>query len=95
MKGTKFMNRNRAISFMIFLLISLLLLSACSTRTSDSGYSLKTVGKRIDSNIYVMNVTMLGSPVSNKNMEGESISRQYSDIYGFGNSRLWQGGEGL
>ena len=89
------MNRNRALSIMIFLLISLLLLSACSTRTSDSGYSLKTVGKRIDSNIYVMNVTMLGSPVSNKNMEGESISRQYSDIYGFGNSRLWQDGKGL
>ncbi len=73
----------------------LLLLSACSTRTSDSGYSIKTVGKRIDSNIYVLSVTMLGTPVSNKNTEGQSVARQYSDLYGFGNARLWQDGKGL
>ena len=80
----------------LFLLIALaLVLTACSTRTSDSGYSLKTVGKRIDSNIYVLNVTMLGDPVSNKNIGGEGISRQYSDIYGYGNSRIWEDGKGM
>ena len=72
-----------------------LALTACSTRTSDSGYSLKTVGKRIDSNIYVLNVTMLGDPVSNKNIGGEGVSRQYSDIYGYGNSRIWEDGKGM
>ncbi len=81
--------------FYIIAMLLLLILSACSTRTSDSGFSLKTVGKRIDSNIYVLNVTMLGSPLSNKNTEGESIARQYSDLYGYGNSRLWQDGKGL
>ena len=48
----------------------ILILSACSTRTSDSGFSVKTVGKRIDSNIYILNVTMLGDPKSNKNIGG-------------------------
>ena len=89
----------KKITIYIFLGIILTLivvsLSACSTRTSDSGYSLKTVGKRIDSNIYVLNVTMLDEPESNKNIGGEGVSRQYSDIYGFGNSRLWQDGKGL
>ncbi len=82
-------------TIVLFMLTALLLLTACSTRTSDSGYSVKTVGKRIDSNIYILNVTMLGTPLSNKNVEGESVSRQYSDIYGYGNSRLWQDGKGL
>ena len=79
----------------ICVLVMVLLLTACSTRTSDSGYSLKTVGKRIDSNIYILNVTMINDPYSNKNIGGEGIQRQYSDIYGFGNSRLWQDGKGM
>ena len=79
----------------LMVLAFLMVLTACSTRTSDSGYSLKTVGKRIDSNIYVLNVTMLGDPVSNKNIGGEGVARQYSDIYGFGNTRLWQDGKGM
>ena len=79
----------------LLILALMLVLTACSTRTSDSGYSLKTVGKRIDSNIYVLNVTMLGDPISNKNIGGEGVSRQYSDIYGFGNTRIWQDGKGM
>lgn len=80
--------------FFVFCILAVAL-SGCTTRTSDSGYSLKTVGKRIDSNIYVLNVTMLSDPKSNKNIGGEGVSRQYSDIYGFGNTRLWQDGKGL
>lgn len=79
----------------LLIIVLALVLTACSTRTSDSGYSLKTVGKRIDSNIYILNVTMLGDPISNKNIGGEGVSRQYSDIYGFGNSRIWQDGKGM
>lgn len=79
----------------LFLSICFLAISGCTTRTSDSGYSQKTLGKKIDSNIYVLNVTMLGDPVSNKNIGGEGVSRQYSDIYGYGNSRLWQDGKGM
>ncbi len=86
---------SKKILCMTFSFLLLLFLSACSTRTSDSGYSIKTVGKRIDSNIYVLDVTMLGTPVSNKNTEGQSVARQYSDLYGFGNARLWQDGKGL
>ena len=82
-------------AMILMVLAFLMVLTACSTRTSDSGYSLKTVGKRIDSNIYVLNVTMLGDPVSNKNIGGEGVARQYSDIYGFGNTRLWQDGKGM
>lgn len=89
------MNKNKLFVIFGILILAVLVLSACSTRTSDSGYSLKTVGKRIDSNIYVLNVTMLGDPKSNKNIGGEGVARQYSDIYGFGNSRLWQDGKGL
>ena len=70
-------------------------LSGCFTRTSDSGFSLTTVGKKIDSNIYVLNVTMLGDPISNQTMGGEGIQRQYKDVYGYGNTRLWQDGKGL
>lgn len=80
---------------MILLAVIIFTLSACTTRTSDSGYSQKTLGKKIDSNIYILNVTMLGDPVSNKNIGGEGVARQYSDLYGFGNSRLWQDGKGL
>ena len=69
------------ILFLGFLCI--MMLGACSTRTSDSGFTQKTVGRRIDSNIYVLNVTMLADPFSNKNIGGEGVSRQYSDIYGF------------
>lgn len=83
------------IKITIFAVLLIIIFSACSTRTSDSGYSLKTVGKRIDSNIYIMNVTMLDEAKSNKNLGGEGVSRQYSDLYGFGNSRLWQDGKGL
>ena len=83
----------RLIILCIFLCV--IFLGACTTRTSDSGYSLKTIGNRIDSNIYVLNVTMLGEPESNKNLGGEGVARQYSDIYGFGNSRLWQDGKGM
>ena len=89
------MKKKNLFAFFVILLFAVLVMSACSTRTSDSGYSLKTVGKRIDSNIYVLNVTMLGDPKSNKNIGGEGVARQYSDIYGFGNSRLWQDGKGL
>lgn len=87
------MNKKYLLSILITIIA--LSLAACSTRTSDSGYSLKTVGKKIDSNIYVLNVTMLEPPVSNKNIGGEGVARQFSDIYGFGNSRLWQDGKGL
>ena len=38
---------------------------------------------------------MLGEAKSNKNLGGEGVQRQYSDIYGFGNSRIWQDGKGL
>lgn len=89
------MKKKNLFAIFVILLFAVLVMSACSTRTSDSGYSLKTVGKRIDSNIYVLNVTMLGDPKSNKNIGGEGVARQYSDIYGFGNSRLWQDGKGL
>lgn len=85
----------KKIAICILLILICVLFSACSTRTSDSGYSLKTVGKKIDSNIYILNVTMLGEPTSNKNLGGEGVSRQYSDIYGFGSSRLWQDGKGM
>ncbi|MBQ6509272.1 MAG: hypothetical protein IJI07_07350 [Flexilinea sp.] len=77
------------------LCVCILILSGCTTRTSDSGFSQKTLGKKIDSNIYILNVTMLGDPISNKNIGGEGVSRQYSDIYGFGNSRIWQDGKGM
>ncbi len=89
------MNKKTAWIIITLFFVTAMVLSSCSTRTSDSGYSLKTVGKRIDSNIYVLNVTMLGDPVSNKNIGGEGVARQYSDIYGFGNSRLWQDGKGM
>ena len=79
----------------ILLCLCLIMAAGCTTRTSDSGYLLKTVGKKIDSNIYVLNVTVLGEPFSNKNIGGEGVARQYSDIYGFGNSRIWQDGKGL
>ncbi|MBQ6342942.1 MAG: hypothetical protein IJI41_07465 [Anaerolineaceae bacterium] len=89
------MKLHKTFSIIIFICLIAVVLSACSTRTSDSGYSLKTVGKRIDSNIYVLNVTMLEETISNKNIGGEGVARQYSDIYGFGNSRLWQDGKGM
>ena len=89
------MNYKRYLIIILCLVIFTIVFSACSTRTSDSGYSLKTVGNRIDSNIYVLNVTMLDDPHSNKNIGGEGVARQYSDIYGFGNSRIWQDGKGL
>ena len=76
-------------------ILFVILLSACSTQTSDSGKTLKTIGKRVDSNIYKLNVTMLGEPISNRVIGGEGVSRQYKDIYGFGNTRLWQDGKGL
>lgn len=81
--------------YLLAAIIFVILVSACSTQTSDSGMTLKTIGKRIDSNIYKLNVTMLGDPLSNKNIGGEGVARQFSDIYGFGNSRLWQDGKGL
>lgn len=82
--------------FVLFiLLMTVCILCGCSSRTSDSGIVLKTVGNHIDSNIYVLNVTMLGEPKSNKNIGGEGASRQYSDVYGYGNTRLWQDGKGM
>lgn len=81
--------------FVFLSICMIMIISGCTTRTSDSGFSQKTLGKKIDSNIYILNVTMLGDPISNKNIGGEGVSRQYSDIYGFGNSRLWQDGKGL
>ena len=86
---------DKKILISLFVFLCLLTAAGCTTRTSDSGYSLKTVGNKIDSNIYVLNVTMLGEAKSNKNLGGEGVQRQYSDIYGFGNSRLWQDGKGL
>lgn len=80
---------------MILLIALCLVMTACSTRTSDSGYTQKTVGKKNDSNVYVLNVTMLGDPVSNKNIGGEGVARNYDGIYGYGNTRLWQDGKGL
>lgn len=89
------MKNKKPLYIFLFALLTVFVFSACSTRTSDSGYSLKTVGKRIDSNIYILNVTMMGEARSNKNLGGEGESRQYSDIYGYGNSRIWQDGKGL
>ena len=89
------MHTKKILLFVLFCVLTVMVFASCSTRTSDSGYSLKTVGKKIDSNIYVLNVTMLGAPISNKNTGGEGVSRQYSDIYGFGNTRLWQDGKGM
>lgn len=89
------MKSKKVLFIFTLLCLTVFMLTGCSTRTSDSGYSLKTVGHRTDSNIYVLNVTMLDDPYSNKNIGGEGVSRQYSDIYGFGNSRLWQDGKGL
>ena len=86
---------NRKFLILLFLFVCLYTISACTTRTSDSGYNLKTVGNRIDSNIYILNVTMLGEAKSNKNLGGEGVQRQYSDIYGVGNSRIWHDGKGL
>lgn len=81
--------------FVFLSICMIMIISGCTTRTSDSGFSQKTLGKKIDSNIYILNVTMLGDPISNKNIGGEGVSRQYSDIYGFGNSRIWQDGKGM
>ncbi len=89
------MQKKKIYIIMILSLVIVAVLSACQTRISDSGYSLKSVGTNIDSNIYILDVTMLGDPISNKNMSGEGASRQYSDIYGYGNMRLWQDGKGL
>ena len=79
----------------LIIAVCAMVFAACSTRTSDSGKTLKTIGNKIDSNIYKLNVTMLDAPVSNRTMGGEGVQRQYSDIYGFGNSRLWQDGKGM
>ena len=88
--------RGKRILFIIMtLLTAALLSSACQTRISDSGYSLKSVGSNIDDAIYILNVTMLGAPLSNTSTSGEGQSRQYSDIYGYGNMRIWQEGKGL
>ena len=84
---------------LLFILIGVIVFSffviACQTRISDSGYSLKTVGKKIDSNIYILDVTMLGPVTSIKDLSAEGTAKQYSDIYGYGNMRLWQDGKGL
>lgn len=85
----------KTIPVLLFCLLITAVLCSCTTRTSDSGFSIKTVGKRIDSNIYVLNVTMLGEPVSNQTMGAEGVQRQYKDIYGYGNTRLWQDGKGM
>ncbi len=79
----------------VFLIAACLVMTACSTRTSDSGYTQKTVGQKNDSNVYVLNVTMLGTPESNKNLSAEGVARNYNGIYGYANSRLWQDGKGL
>lgn len=71
------------------------LLSGCQSRVSDSGLDLKSVGKNIDNNIYVLNVTMLGTMVSSRNITAQGTGRQYSDIYGYENLRLWQDGKGM
>lgn len=71
------------------------LLTGCQTRVSDSGLSLKSVGKNIDNNIYVLNVTMLGTMISSKDTTAQGSGRQYSDIYGYENMRLWQDGKGM
>ncbi len=89
------MGNKRIICITIVLFVLAAILTACQTRISDSGYSLKSVGTNIDSNIYVLDVTMLGDPISNKNTSGEGTGRQYSDIYGYGNMRIWQEGKGL
>lgn len=79
----------------ILILIAILNLSACQTRVSDSGLSLKSVGTNIDNNIYVLNVTMLGNVISSKDTNALGTGRQYSDIYGYENMRLWQDGKGM
>lgn len=80
---------------LLVIVLSAVLIAGCATRTSDSGMTLKTVGKSEDSNIYVLDVTMIGEPASNQTMGGEGSGRQYSDIYGTGDMRIWQEGKGL
>ncbi len=89
------MKKSRILFYAMALVLGCALLCGCQTRTSDSGYTLKTIGKNVDSKIYILNVTMLGAPVSNSTMGGEGASRQYSDIYGYGNMKIWQEGKGL
>ena len=91
-RSNKFMKRYLPI---LFLAVICLLTAGCSTRTSDSGYTQKTVGKKNDSNIYVLNVTMLDDPTSNKSIEAEGVGKNYNGVYGYGNTRLWQDGKGL
>lgn len=89
-------NRNiLLVSVGIILVVLVSLLSGCQSRVSDSGLSLKSVGKNIDNNIYVLNVTMLGTMISSKDTTAQGTGRQYSDIYGYENMRLWQDGKGM
>lgn len=81
--------------FLPLIILMALLVAGCQTRISDSGFSQKTVGKNIDSTIYILNVTMLGEVTSNKDLSAQGTGRQYSDIYGYDNMRLWQDGKGL
>ena len=81
--------------FIMLIALLTLIVAGCQTRISDSGFSQKTVGKNIDSTIYILNVTMLGEVASNKDLSAEGTGRQYSDIYGYSDMRLWQDGKGL
>lgn len=87
--------RSQALIFLFAMMISAMLLSGCQSRVSDSGLTQKSFGTNIDNKIYTLNVTMLGDPSSNTETRGEAVQRQYSDIYGYGNMRLWQDGKGL
>lgn len=89
--------KNRSISFILasLFILSVFVLTGCQSRVSDSGRTQMTFGTNIDNKIYNLDVTMLGSPQSNLETNAVSTERQYSDIYGYGNMRLWQDGKGL
>lgn len=90
------MKKNRIAIVMIGLILaSMVWLTGCQSRVSDSGMTQKTFGTNIDNKVYSLEVTMLGTPLSNTETKATAAERQYSDIYGYGNMRLWQDGKGL
>lgn len=89
------MKDRRNMFLLLIILIGVFMFSACQSRVSDSGLTQRTFGTNIDGKIYNLDVTMLGDPLSNTETSAVSTQRQYSDIYGYGNMRLWQDGKGL
>lgn len=87
--------RRNAMLRLMGIFLCVFILSACQSRVSDSGLTQRTFGTNVDSKIYHLDVTMLGNPTSNTETNAAATQRQYSDIYGYGNMRLWQDGKGL